>query len=37
GTWNPRTVEAVRRYQEDRGLAPSGVPGVATARLLRAA
>ncbi|WP_210492441.1 peptidoglycan-binding domain-containing protein [Patulibacter sp. SYSU D01012] len=37
GAWNPRTVEAVRRYQEASGLEPSGVAGAATARLLRAA
>ncbi|MDO9410689.1 peptidoglycan-binding domain-containing protein [Patulibacter sp.] len=35
GTWNPSTAEAVRRFQLDRGLEPSGVAGAATARRLR--
>lgn len=35
GSWNPPTVEAVRRFQAARGLEPSGVAGAATAdRLL---
>jgi peptidoglycan hydrolase-like protein with peptidoglycan-binding domain len=37
GRWNPPTVEAVRRFQADCGLDPSGVPGTATARRLLAA
>jgi peptidoglycan hydrolase-like protein with peptidoglycan-binding domain len=37
GTWNPPTAEAVRRFQADCGLEPSGVAGSATARRLLAA
>jgi murein L,D-transpeptidase YcbB/YkuD len=37
GAWNPPTVDAVRRFQADRGLEPSGVAGEATARRLLAA
>jgi peptidoglycan hydrolase-like protein with peptidoglycan-binding domain len=37
GTWNPSTVDAVRRFQAARGLEPSGVAGTATARGLLAA
>ena len=35
GSWNPPTVDAVRRFQVACGLEPSGVAGAATAdRLL---
>ena len=37
GTWNPPTADAVRRFQADRGLDPSGVAGSATAGRLFAA
>jgi len=37
GTWNPPTAEAVRRFQAERGLDPSGVAGSATAGRLLAA
>lgn len=37
GTWNATTVAAVRRFQADRGLEPSGVAGTTTAGRLRAA
>jgi peptidoglycan hydrolase-like protein with peptidoglycan-binding domain len=37
GAWNASTVDAVRRFQADRGLEPSGVAGAATAGRLLAA
>ncbi len=37
GTWNAPTAEAVRRFQAQRGLEPSGVAGSATAGRLLAA
>jgi hypothetical protein len=37
GTWNPSTLDAVRRFQADRGLEPSGVAGATTAGRLLAA